>query len=64
MSSASSLSLNLGLSTHLFVKVHGGGATRPLLRDRGVEELHGDPTIGPCSKVWTRIQEEVKVLPV
>jgi len=23
----------------------GGGATRPLLRDGGVEELHGDPTL-------------------
>jgi len=25
----------------------GGGATRPLPRDGGVEELHGDPTVGP-----------------
>jgi len=31
----------------------GGGATRPLPRDRGVEELHGDPTVGPRLKVWT-----------
>jgi len=23
-----------------------GGATRPLPRDGGVEELHGDPTVG------------------
>jgi len=27
-------------------KVSGGGATRPLPRDGGVEELHGDPTVG------------------
>jgi len=29
----------------------GGGATRPLLRDGGVEELHGYPTVLPrmCS---------------
>jgi len=26
---------------------YGGGATRPLPRDGGVEELHGDPTVGP-----------------
>jgi len=25
----------------------GGGATQPLPRDGGVEELHGDPTVGP-----------------
>jgi len=24
-----------------------GGATRPLPRDGGIEELHGDPTVGP-----------------
>jgi len=35
----------------------GGGATRPLPRDRGVEEFHGDPTIGPRPKVWTRGQK-------
>jgi len=35
---------------------HGGGATRPLPRDGGVEELHGDPTVGPHPKVWTRGQ--------
>jgi len=34
---------------HLCVKLSGGGATRPLPRDRGVEELHGDPTVGPRS---------------
>jgi len=33
----------------------GGGATRPLPRDGGVE-LHGDPTVGPRPKVWTRGQ--------
>ena len=34
-----------------------GGTTRPLLRDGGVEELRGDPTIGPHPKVWTIDQE-------
>jgi len=29
----------------------GGGATRPLPRDGGVEELYGDPTVGPLPKV-------------
>jgi len=29
----------------------GGGATRSLPRDGGAEELYGDPTIGPRSKV-------------
>jgi len=32
----------------------GGGATRPFPRDGGVEELYGDPTVGPRPKVWTR----------
>ena len=31
----------------------GGGTTRPLPRDEGVEELRGDPTVGPHPKVWT-----------
>jgi len=35
----------------------GGGAIRPLPRDGGVEELHGDPTVGPHSKVWARGQK-------
>jgi len=34
-----------------------GGATRPLLRDGSVEELHGDPTVGPRPKVWIRGQK-------
>jgi len=34
-----------------------GGATRPLPGDGGVEELHGDPTVGPGPKVWTRGQK-------
>jgi len=34
-----------------------GGATRPLPRDEGVEELHGDPTVGHHPKVWTRGQK-------
>jgi len=35
----------------------GGGATRPLPRDGGVEELQGDPKVGPHPKVWTRGQK-------
>jgi len=35
----------------------GGGATQPLPRDGGVEELHGDPTVRPRSKVWTKGQK-------
>jgi len=31
----------------LDVGYSGGGATRPLPRDGGVEELYGDPTVGP-----------------
>jgi len=36
----------------------GGGAIRPLPRDRGVKELHGDSTVGPHPKVWTIRQNE------
>jgi len=35
----------------------GGGATGPLPRDKNVEELHGDPTVGPRPKVRTRGQK-------
>jgi len=35
----------------------GGGATRPLPRDGGMKKLHGDPTVGPRPKVWTRGQK-------
>jgi len=38
----------------------GGGANRPLPRDGVVEELCGDPTIGPRPKVWTRGQKSKK----
>jgi len=38
-------------------KVGGGGATLPLPRDGGVEELHGDPTVGLRHKFWTRGQK-------
>jgi len=31
-----------------------GGATQPLPRDGGMEELYRGPTVGPLSKVWTR----------
>jgi len=34
----------------------GGDATRLLPRDGGIEELYGDPTVGPRPKVWTRGQ--------
>jgi len=30
------------------------GNKKVLPRDGGVEELHGDPTVGPRPKVWTR----------
>jgi len=36
------------------------GATRPIPRDGGIEELHGDPTVGPRPKVWTRGQKRKK----
>jgi len=36
--------------------VSGGGATRPISRDGGVEEPRGDPTVGSSPKVWTRGQ--------
>jgi len=32
----------------------GGDAVQP---HGGVEELHGDPTVGPRPKVWTRGQK-------
>jgi len=35
----------------------GNGATRPLPWDGGVEELHGDPTVGSRPKVLTRGQK-------
>jgi len=41
---------------HTYALSGGGGATRPL-PDGGVEKLHGDPTVGPRSKVWTRGQK-------
>jgi len=34
-----------------------GGATRPLPRDGGVEEIHGDPKVGLRHKVWTSGQK-------
>jgi len=38
----------------------GGSATRSLPRDEGVEELHGDPTVGSRPKVWTIGQKWTK----
>jgi len=40
-----------------FFSYGGGGTTRPLPRDGGVEELHGNPTVGPRPKVCTRGQK-------
>jgi len=48
------------LSTfHNFASINSniGGVIRPLPRDEGVEELHGDPTVEPHAKVWTRGQK-------
>jgi len=36
--------------------IYGGGATRPLPKNGGVEEHHGDSTVGPRPKVCTRGQ--------
>jgi len=44
------------------LKDGGGGATRPLPRDRGMEKLHGDPTVGPHPKVWIKSQKWKKLL--
>jgi len=33
-----------------------GSATQPLPRDGGVEELHGDPTVGPHPKVGPEVK--------
>jgi len=38
-------------------KLVSGGATQPLPRDGGVEDLHGDPTAGPRPTVWARGQK-------
>jgi len=46
------------LSHHLLTLSGGCGATRPLPRDGGVEELHRDPTVGPRPKIWTRGQNQ------
>jgi len=46
------------IPAYLLVKVPCGGvATRLLPRDRGVEELHEDLTVGPRPKVWNRGQK-------
>jgi len=42
---------------HWWVHKCGGGATRSLPWDGGVEELHRDPTVGPRPKVWTSGQK-------
>jgi len=35
----------------------GGSVTRPLPRDGGMEELHGDPTVESRPMVWIRGQK-------
>jgi len=43
--------------TQLHQESGSGGATRPLLRDGGVEELNEDAKVRPRPKVWTRDQK-------
>jgi len=38
----------------------GSGAILPLPRDGGAEELHGHPTVGSRSMVWTKDGSRVK----
>jgi len=42
----------------------GGGATRPFPKDGGIEELHGDATVGRfiCSSSWFEILKYVYFL--
>jgi len=35
---------------------HGGGATRSFPKFEDAEEFRGDPTVGSCTKIWTRAQ--------
>jgi len=44
-----------GIQLETFLK--DGGSTRPIPMDGRVEELYGDPTVGPHPKVWTRGQK-------
>jgi len=46
----------LGRKTAFFKKGldGGGGATRTLPRDGGVEGLHGNPTVAPRPKFWKK----------
>jgi len=39
------------IENYLRTSLGGGDTTRPLPRDEGKEELHGDPTVGPHPKV-------------
>jgi len=36
----------------------GGGAIRPLSRNGSVEELHGDPTVGPRPRSGPEVKNE------
>jgi len=51
--------LEKGLVLGLFLSTGGGGATRPLPRDGGVEELHGVPTVWPRPRSGPEIKNEV-----
>jgi len=42
--------------TFISYVVGDGSSTRPLMRDGGMEEFCGDPTVGSCFKVCTRDQ--------
>ena len=44
---------DLGSIRTVVMFLRGDGTTRPLPRNGGAEELHGDPTVGPHPKVWT-----------
>jgi len=55
--SVSSEKLTLPRLARCILSRLGGGATQSLPKDGGVEELHGDPTVGPRPKVWTRGQK-------
>jgi len=44
------------LKLHHIIFYTGGGATRPLLRDGGLKELHGDPTVEPRPKAGPKIK--------
>jgi len=52
-----SISYSLVFEYDMKAFIPGGDATQLLLRDGGAEELHEDPTVRQCPKVWTRGQK-------